>query len=258
MVINMSKVKRNTNITQERVRELFDYNPETGVLTRRINIHSGRGSEYGSGKIQCRAGDIAGKINRSTGYLDCRADGPIYRVHRLIWLWWYGYFPEHDIDHINRDKTDNRLYNLREVSRSCNLRNRPNLSNNTSTVCGVSFDNTHNTWKAGITVLGVRRRLGSSINFTSTVALRFCAEYLLEWDVCYSESSAARYLVDSGVIEGTAASSLEPLAEYMSRVRSILDKPQLGRRGKRGPYGKELPSLQKRFDVDVTCPSQYI
>lgn len=193
-------VIRNTSLTQERVRELFDYDSETGVLTRKTDVRSGRGSDRGSGKIQCQAGDVAGKIHRSSGYLDVRADGPIYRVHRLIWLWVYGYFPEHDIDHIDRDKTNNRLVNLREVTRSCNVRNRPRLTNNKSSVSGVHFCTTHKRWQAYLTVDKKRKKLGYYDEFLDAVKRRFLAEQELGWHHCSQDSSAAMCLAKYGLL----------------------------------------------------------
>lgn len=193
-------VKRHTALTQARSRELFNYDPETGVLTRRIDVHSGRGSERGGGKIQCRAGDVAGRVNEKTGYLDCRADGPIYRVHRIIWMWWYGYFPEHDIDHIDRDKTNNRISNLREVHRSCNVKNRDVLTNNVSGVTGVCYSPVERKWKATITDNKERKHLGTFKTKLEAVIARHEAETDLRWATCDTTSPARAYLIEQNIL----------------------------------------------------------
>lgn len=194
-------VKRHTALTQERARELFNYDPETGVLTRRIDVHSGRGSERGGGKIQCRAGDVAGRVNEKTGYLECRADGPIYRTHRIIWVWWYGYFPEHDIDHIDRDKTNNRISNLREVTRSCNVKNRDVLVNNVSGVTGVCYSPVERKWKATITDNKERKHLGTFKTKLEAVMARHKAEKELKWATCDTTSPARSYLIEQNILK---------------------------------------------------------
>ncbi len=97
-------------LTAERARELFSYDPLTGVLTRRAYI---RGHKVGA---------VVGCVT-SEGYRSVTTGGSPYRVHRVIWLMAYGAWPENTIDHINGDKLDNRLANLRDVSRRTNKEN---------------------------------------------------------------------------------------------------------------------------------------
>jgi hypothetical protein len=100
------------NLSAERVRELFEYDPVTGILTRKPSRYSG-----------WRSVPIT-QSHHPRGYLKTAVDGRNYFVHRLIWLMAYGAWPEQDIDHINRDPSDNRLENLRDVSRKVNNNNR--------------------------------------------------------------------------------------------------------------------------------------
>lgn len=88
-------------ITQERLKELLNYDPLTGQFTWRVNRQS------------VRAGDIAGSMGQH-GYRVLRADSQNYRSHRLAWIYCFGYEPK-QIDHIDRDKTNNAISNLREV-----------------------------------------------------------------------------------------------------------------------------------------------
>ena len=107
---------------------VFDYNPKTGELRWAINARA------------ARIGDIAGKPG-SHPYLRVRYRGVLYRVHRVIWLMAYGRWPDGDVDHINGDKRDNRLENLRAVSRQVNLQNqRKAHQDSKSGYLGVHFN----------------------------------------------------------------------------------------------------------------------
>ena len=167
--------------TQERVRELFDYR-EDGCLIRRTR----------QSNCVCLGGPAGGLCGR--GYLRIMVDGVHLRVHRLIWLWHHGYMPESGIDHINRDKLDNRIENLREVSQVCNLRNTGNSKNNTSGVKGVSWTRTGCKWSAELVSEGTRLRLGQYADFAEAVAHRLAAEQCLNWEGCDSCSPAYQYM----------------------------------------------------------------
>lgn len=170
--------------TYERVRQLFDYDPETGVVIRICDVHSGKN------KVQCKAGTVVNHINKSTGYMEVRVNGVIQKLHRVIWLWMEGYWPETDIDHINQIKSDNRWGNLRVVSRSCNRKNISNTKNNTSGVKGVGFYKKLNQWSATITNSKKRYNLGYYQDYLDAVAARLAAEQCLKWEGCESSSPA--------------------------------------------------------------------
>ena len=106
-------------ITQEKLRELLYYNPETGIF---------RWKNTPSRKVH--ANDIAGTI-RPDDYVQIGIGKRYYLAHRIAWLYVHGYLPENDVDHINRNPSDNRIVNLREVSQQCNSRNTDNRKNNT-------------------------------------------------------------------------------------------------------------------------------
>lgn len=97
---------------QEQLKSLLDYNSETGVFVWRI----------ANGK-RVRAGDIAGCVT-DRGYIRIAVLGKQYPAGRLAWLYVYGYWPEKQIDHINLNKQDNRICNLREANASENSRNK--------------------------------------------------------------------------------------------------------------------------------------
>jgi len=123
---------------------LFDY--KDGTLIRKVN--AGRGIQ----------GNAAGCVN-GRGYLQTSIHQKIYFVHRLIWLLHYKKMP-FMIDHINGDRLDNRVENLREVTSSENSQNRSIGSNNTSGIKGVSWFAPSCKWKATIMVNGVHNYLG--------------------------------------------------------------------------------------------------
>lgn len=135
-------------LTQERLKELLDYDPETGVFVRKKNVRGG-----------FSIGDIAGTIN-DNGYRIINIDGKRYRAHRLAWLYVYGVHPSAYLDHINRDRSDNRINNLREVNKQQNSWNHGGNIANTSGFTGVSWHKKSNKWRAAIRVNYVQRALG--------------------------------------------------------------------------------------------------
>ena len=129
------------------------------------------------------------------------ADQKKYLTHRLVWLFHYGYFPENDIDHINRNKADNRLKNLREISHSCNMQNCDNLSNNVSMVKGVSFNKINKVWVARIKINNKPYFLGQSKDFDEIVLLRFATEQCLNWGSCNKMTPARKYALENNLIQ---------------------------------------------------------
>ena len=168
-------------ISYERVHELFQYH--TGQL---LWIKT-----MGSRAIK---GGIAGYIDQD-GYSRTKVGKNLYLTHRLIWLYKKGYFPENDIDHINRDPNDNRIENLREVSRQCNLRNCGNSKNNSSGVNGIYLSKRDYFWIASIGINYKTYHLGRSKDFCEVVLLRLAAEQCLGWGECNSNTPAHNYAI---------------------------------------------------------------
>lgn len=124
------------SITQERLREVLDYDPETGLFTWKLTL-SNRG----------RMGNVAGWP--TNGYILIRIDGIAHFAHRLAWLYLYGELP-HEVDHINTIRNDNRIINLRPCTRGQNACNRNRQKNNKSGFKGVSWDKKTGKWVAQI------------------------------------------------------------------------------------------------------------
>lgn len=136
-------------ITSERLRKLLSYAPETGVF-RWLLPQSNR----------AKAGLVAGCISKASGYRLIRVDGRLYRAHRLAWLYMYGHEPSDQIDHINCDRSDNRISNLRDVSRDLNAQNRRVARKDSGTgLMGVMRNGDR--WAAQIRVNGQRLCLGT-------------------------------------------------------------------------------------------------
>lgn len=134
-------------LTYERLRELFHYDPATGLFTRLVR------------QGHTHPGEIAGGLSEK-GYVRIYIDGRKYRAHRLAWLYVTGEWPENEIDHKNTDRSDNRWDNLRPATGAENSRNRRTPSNNTSGFKGVFWQKREKRWHAVIDLNGKRVVLG--------------------------------------------------------------------------------------------------
>lgn len=131
-------MKTKNDLTAEEARNLFHYDPVTGVLIRKVTVGN-----------TAKVGWIAGSIS-NTGHLTVRVNGGLYLVHRIIWLIQTGEWPKCVIDHINCIPSDNRWDNLRDAEHYQNRANGRIYKNNTSGLKGVSFDKSKNKWEAYI------------------------------------------------------------------------------------------------------------
>jgi hypothetical protein len=129
-----------TDLTASRLRELLRYDPHTGVFVWLV----GRRGFAGAAK----AGRSAGTAHAS-GYVRIGIDGREYLAHRLAWFYVFGFWPREQIDHVNGDRSDNRLDNLREVSNQTNCENRRS-SIKPGKLLGVTFNKANRNWIAQI------------------------------------------------------------------------------------------------------------
>lgn len=171
-------------ITYKKLKELLHYDPETGVFQRKVATSN------------VKIGDIAG-TKTSKGYIRIMIDGKSYMAHRLAWFYYHGYMPEHGIDHIDRDPSNNRIENLREVGRQCNMRNTGNHKSNTSGVKGVVWFKQTNKWRAQIKVNRKPKHLGLYEDFADAVCARHTAEVCLNWHGCDSSSPAYKWVKEN-------------------------------------------------------------
>ncbi|MCK4792503.1 MAG: HNH endonuclease [Desulfobacteraceae bacterium] len=149
-------------LTQKELKEVLNYNLETGELVWRIS----RGTR--------KAGDIAGTLN-ALGYVVIRIKGKLYLAHRLAWFIEHGRWPK-EIDHINHGKADNRWVNLREITHQENMMNQPLRKSNTSGVCGVDWHKRDNKWRSKIMIDGKTLHLGYFTDKLDAITARKEAE----------------------------------------------------------------------------------
>jgi hypothetical protein len=126
-----------------------------------------------------RVGNVAGHRHKGHGYIQIKINGQLHLAHRLAWLYVYGDWPAEQIDHVNRDRTDNRIANLREITQAQNCQNRSVQHNSTSGVAGVTWNKTLGKWHARIGLGGRRRHVGWFRTKAEATAARLAAEIKL-------------------------------------------------------------------------------
>lgn len=139
-----------SDLTAQLLREVLNYDPETGLFTwanppsRKVK----RGTVAGSMQVQ--------------GYARVKLFKKEYLQHRLAWLYVHGSWPKHEIDHINGNRSDNRIRNLRDVPKAFNMQNRraANRTNMSTGVLGVTYRPKEGVYAAKIGISGRRVSLG--------------------------------------------------------------------------------------------------
>lgn len=147
---NLMEIHAGSELTQEIVRALLDYDESTGEFRWRFAVGQ-----------RASAGDSAGCVG-TNGYVHMSVNGCVCYGHRLAWLYVYGEWPSEQIDHINGQRDDNRIANLRDVSHTENCHNKRAAlpSNKSSGLLGVSWSQVMNKFVAQIVCNGVSHRLG--------------------------------------------------------------------------------------------------
>lgn len=133
-------------LTQERLKDLMHYDPDSGVFTR---------LKSASNRV---VGEVAGGITKD-GYRLIKIDGAQYRCARLVFLYMTGRMPL-QADHINRIRNDDRWSNIREADNGQNNANKNLQKNNTSGVKCVSWDSRRNLWHVRVHFDGKQRHIG--------------------------------------------------------------------------------------------------
>ncbi len=159
------------DLTQAKLKSILDYCPETGVFTWRNR------SDMTEGWNRLFAGKVAGSLNKGkrTNYIRIKINSVGYKAHRLAWLYMYGEIPE-QIDHNDRDGTNNKLSNLSAVNNQQNQRNQRKPRNNTSGCIGVYFRAAQRRWRAAIRVDDQLLHLGQFPTIFEAACARKSAE----------------------------------------------------------------------------------
>lgn len=139
------------------VRRLFVCDPTSGLLTWNARPES----DFPSKAVwlmwnKQRAGEVVGAVS-TEGYIVCSINKRQFKAHRLVWAHVHGAWPSQSIDHINGNKADNRIGNLRDVDLKTNNQNRVRANKDSSTgVLGVFWDKWRGKWKAQLNLGGGR------------------------------------------------------------------------------------------------------
>ena len=134
---------------RESIKDFLDYDPKSGNFVWKVTRNA----------RQARVGDIAGRFD-SYGYVQIRFKGKSYLAHRLAWFFYYGEFPDGELDHINGNRNDNSIANLRLATRRENTRNTRMRKDNTSGFKGVTFHKKTGKWAAALFINGKTKHLG--------------------------------------------------------------------------------------------------
>ena len=134
-------------ITQQRLHEILDYDPNTGEFRWKISTNH-----------RIKIGQIAGSgpSRKKARYSQIMIDGKLYMTHRLAWLFVYGQFPNKEIDHKDGNRLNNKINNLRELSSKENSQNKQRYKSNKTGITGVWWIKEKKKWGSKIsnTILG--------------------------------------------------------------------------------------------------------
>ena len=138
----------NQILTQEIIKEILDYDHETGIFTWKFRDRSHFNYNRTWRAWNSRFNGVNAGYAGKSKYLNIRIFGYLYGAHRLAWLYMNGEWPENQIDHINRNELDNRIINLRPVTARQNQHNRIDGCKYT----GVSWNKRDSRWQSHIKI----------------------------------------------------------------------------------------------------------
>lgn len=150
-MIKRDKANAEQHLTRERLLEVLDYDRESGVFRWKRRLSN-----------RAAAGAVAGSPHSLERYIIIGIDGRLYRAHRLAWLWCFGVWPGPQVDHVDGDRQNNRIANLRACTGHTNLQNlrHGHADGSGGGLLGVSWREHAKKWVATIYVDGRSRHLG--------------------------------------------------------------------------------------------------
>jgi hypothetical protein len=156
------------SITQSELKELLDYDPDTGLFRWKVDRNQ-----------KAKKGTVAGTV-MNTGYVMVHVKNAFITGHRLAWFFTYGVYPDCHIDHIDQDKTNNRISNLRLATNNHadNSQNRTVQSNNTTGCPGVHYCKRDKKFISRVSVGGIRHIVGYFITLEEAIEARKKAKEL--------------------------------------------------------------------------------
>ena len=152
-------MKKHLKIDVEKCKELFEY--RDGKLIWKVRTAN-----------NVKVGDVAGSLSKSTGYYIVQIDGKRFRVSRIIYAMHFGDPGGMQVDHVNQNRKDNRIENLRLVTNQENQRNTTKQKNNSSGITGVSWDKGKQKWQVEIYVDGKNIHCGYFIHLGAAAVER--------------------------------------------------------------------------------------
>ena len=147
-------------VNQATLKSIMHYSPDTGEFRRHCGALAGGMSKHPKGKV----------------YWKIEILGDRYLAHRLAWLYVYGEFPRHQIDHIDGNGLNNKISNLRDVTPMENSRNQRRRKDNTSGCTGVRYYEAKKKFTAQIREGGKQKHLGYFQDIEDAIAARKLAE----------------------------------------------------------------------------------
>ena len=162
------------SITQDYLKEIFDY--KDGNLFRKTKTSN-----------RTKVGDVVGSKN-GNGYLRVSVLGKYFYVHRIVFMWHFGYLPN-EIDHIDGNKSNNKIENLREATHLQNGKNLTLRLSNKVGINGVRFDSDRRKWASSICINKKKKHLGRFANIEDAILARKNAEieFFGEWSRNYAK-----------------------------------------------------------------------
>jgi len=126
-------------LTQIRLKEILNYNPDTGIFTWKISTNR-----------KIRIGDVAGCLDKKEGYISIWINKNKYLAHRLAWFYVHGEWPPNDIDHDDHNRANNKINNLKPSNKQENAKNMSLRYDNKSGVPGVTWHKATSKWAVNI------------------------------------------------------------------------------------------------------------